>query len=67
MGVSELQKRELKRSAKLVEIPEAKDIYRFLSIIMDSVRKKFVCLHLLLAGVVASPGLTQRKGYRREL
>ncbi len=39
MGVRELQKREeLKRSAKLVEIPEAKDIYRFLSIIMDSVK-----------------------------
>ncbi len=38
-GVSELQKRrELKRSAKLVKIPEAKDIYRFLSIIMDSVK-----------------------------
>ncbi|OFV65997.1 MAG: hypothetical protein SBU_001179 [Candidatus Syntrophoarchaeum butanivorans] len=38
-GVSELQKRgELKRSAKLVEIQEAKDIYRFLSIIMDSVK-----------------------------
>ncbi|HEC57067.1 MAG TPA: hypothetical protein ENI32_04180 [Candidatus Syntrophoarchaeum butanivorans] len=54
--VSELQKREeLKRSAKLVEIPEAKDIYRFLSIIVDSV-KKFVCLHLLLAGMVVSPG-----------
>ena len=37
MGISELQKREeLRRFAKLVEIPEAKDIYRFLSIIVDS-------------------------------
>ncbi len=54
--VSELQKREeLKRSAKLVKIPEAKDIYRFLSIIADSL-KKFVCLHLLLAGMLVSPG-----------
>ena len=35
--ISELQKREeLRRFAKLVEIPEAKDIYRFLSIIVDS-------------------------------
>ncbi len=56
MGVSELLKREeLRRFAKLVEIPEAKDIYRFLSIIMDSV-KKFVCLHVLLVGMVVSPG-----------
>ena len=39
MGVSELLKREeLRRFAKLVEIPEAKDIYRFLSIIVDSVK-----------------------------
>jgi len=40
VGVSELQKREeLRRFAKLGEIPEAKDIYRFLSIIVDSVKK----------------------------